>query len=251
MNKLYNISDATVNMACMPAGTKIMTKTGYREIQDISVGDKVFTHKGRFKKVLKTFQNYNKNCEMVEITPFNLKSPIHLTHDHPVYVVKRNEMKNSLINENEKLDNMKWVNAADIEKGDLVFLPELSEECLIFENEVFDMTKYVPEKFKEYYVNYPMIKDNKLYTTSNNCMYHLIPLTNDLSYFMGRWCGDGYGKTISFDKKYGIGEVQNVGRIVENVFGCTYNIEELESHYVLRIMGGCESTLINFLNSKM
>lgn len=39
---------------CFVAGTKVLTKDGYKNIEDVSVGDEVLTHKNRYKKVLRT-----------------------------------------------------------------------------------------------------------------------------------------------------------------------------------------------------
>lgn len=40
---------------CFPAGTLVLTKTGYKAIEKIEIGEYVWTHKSRWKKVIKTF----------------------------------------------------------------------------------------------------------------------------------------------------------------------------------------------------
>jgi intein/homing endonuclease len=43
-------------LICFCKDTKISTKNGYKKIQDIIIGDEVFTHKGRIRKVKKLFK---------------------------------------------------------------------------------------------------------------------------------------------------------------------------------------------------
>ena len=58
---LYNIIDRLPHMVveksvqCFPPGTKVTTPNGYRNIEDIRVGDLVLTHKGRYRSVTRVF----------------------------------------------------------------------------------------------------------------------------------------------------------------------------------------------------
>ncbi|MFR3401276.1 MAG: Hint domain-containing protein [Blautia faecis] len=45
---------------CFVAGTKVITKEGYKNIENIKTGDMVLTHKNRFMPVLKTGSDTNK-----------------------------------------------------------------------------------------------------------------------------------------------------------------------------------------------
>ena len=44
---------------CFRKGTKVITQSGYKNIEDIKIGDYVLTHRNRFKKVLKVGSNKN------------------------------------------------------------------------------------------------------------------------------------------------------------------------------------------------
>lgn len=46
-----------VSNRCLPSKEPINTSEGYKNIEDIKIGDYVLTHKGRYKKVINTFQN--------------------------------------------------------------------------------------------------------------------------------------------------------------------------------------------------
>jgi site-specific DNA-cytosine methylase/intein/homing endonuclease len=68
---------------CFVAGTKILTNEGYKNIENIEVGDIVLTHKNRFKEVLKIGHNENKQL-------YRLKAQgileTYVTENHPYYV---------------------------------------------------------------------------------------------------------------------------------------------------------------------
>ena len=51
------IRESGLKVHCFVGSTKVLTKAGYRPIRDVKEGDEVFTHRGRYKKVLKTFKS--------------------------------------------------------------------------------------------------------------------------------------------------------------------------------------------------
>lgn len=56
--KNWNIDWSSIDMLiggspCFVAGTRVKTKNGYKNIEDIKVGDEVLTHKNRWRKVLR------------------------------------------------------------------------------------------------------------------------------------------------------------------------------------------------------
>jgi len=69
---------------CIAGDTPILTDKGLVSIQDINIGDRVLTHKGRFKKVLKTFKR------TVSEPIYTLKSvgglPVRLTGNHEALI---------------------------------------------------------------------------------------------------------------------------------------------------------------------
>lgn len=72
---------------CLAAGAEVLTPQGYRCIENISKGDKVFAHDGKIRKVLETFVNKGDSRECYEINTC-LGQPIILTENHPLYVLK-------------------------------------------------------------------------------------------------------------------------------------------------------------------
>ena len=70
---------------CFAKGTYILTEKGYIPIEDISVGDKVLTHKGRWRKVTATM--HRDGARLCDVNGFGIL-PTRTTAEHPYYVTK-------------------------------------------------------------------------------------------------------------------------------------------------------------------
>lgn len=71
---------------CFPAGNLVLTKYGYRNIEDIRVGDIVMSHTGKYQTVTKLYKHvYEKPLRRV-LTRFS--KPLLCTPEHPFYVRK-------------------------------------------------------------------------------------------------------------------------------------------------------------------
>lgn len=68
---------------CFTAGTLVMTPTGFKNIEDIQVGDYVLTHKSRYRKVLKT--GYKQVNTIYNIKGMGLHN-LETTQEHPFYI---------------------------------------------------------------------------------------------------------------------------------------------------------------------
>ena len=88
---------------CVPAGTKIKVKEGYKNIEDIVVGDEVLTHKNRYRKVTDTMQRQTDSLYHIK---FNGSETINITGNHPLYVFKNN--------------NIEWIRCDELRVGDYV-----------------------------------------------------------------------------------------------------------------------------------
>lgn len=71
--------------SCFAKGTYILTEKGYIPIEDISVGDKVLTHKGRWRKVTATM--HRDGARLWDVNGFGIL-PTRTTAGHPYYVAK-------------------------------------------------------------------------------------------------------------------------------------------------------------------
>ena len=94
-----------VGGGCFVAGTKVLTKNGYKNIENIKTGDEVITHKGQKQKVIGTSTRLETNT-IIDI------NGIHCTPNHQFYVVSKEHAH--LVNENNLSKYAKWVSAADL-----------------------------------------------------------------------------------------------------------------------------------------
>ena len=91
---------------CFPAGTKIKTPSGYKNIEDIKVGDSVLTHELSYKPVIELFDRDYED-DFVTIKTRRGKS-VECTKDHPILVVRGGVYE--------------WIFAKDVEIGDSVLI---------------------------------------------------------------------------------------------------------------------------------
>lgn len=80
----------TYSFPCVLPGTKIDTSDGYKNIEDVKVGDYVLTHKNRYRMVTKTMCKMSDHYNSVRaVGSYGLK----ITDDHPMYVLKGGELE--------------------------------------------------------------------------------------------------------------------------------------------------------------
>lgn len=72
---------------CFPAGTMILTSSGYRPIEEIKIGDSVLTHKGRFRTVTDTKTARKKTMTVCGHGHYGIET----TYEHPFYIRHRSE----------------------------------------------------------------------------------------------------------------------------------------------------------------
>lgn len=94
----------TAGFPCFPAGQCVITKTGFKNIEDIKAGDYVLTHKGRYREVVTPMDKLY-NGDLYEITMKYYRLPIKVTSEHPFFT-KRG-----------------WVDAKDLTENDYVGFP--------------------------------------------------------------------------------------------------------------------------------
>lgn len=71
--------------ACVGPSTLVQTDDGLREIKDIEVGDKVLTHKGRFRNVTKILRRPYKGS-IIEVSSYGMTGSTLITPEHPVWI---------------------------------------------------------------------------------------------------------------------------------------------------------------------
>ena len=161
---------------CLLPDALIQTDKGLKEIQDIDIGDRVFTHRGRLREVTEIYcREYI--GDMVKIIPMGFPyCPIITTPDHPIWGAKRvqkTKERYRIVSTTGKkrlgpaagLGKLEFISANEIEHGDLIALPildieEIDEPILKFNNlhhlsKVSEKTEIVPDimRFFGFYIS--------------------------------------------------------------------------------------------------
>ena len=172
-----DIDLVTHGSPCFIAGTKVLTDSGYKNIEDVSIGDKVITHSNEYKEVYETM--VNNSDDIYEIITRN-SFPIRATGNHPFYV---REKKQKYINKKIGYKNI-WG------KAEWKWLRDLNKNYYVG----------VAINNKSELPNWIGVPDNR-----NNHSNYINNLKdkfkdNKFWYFVGRFIGDGWA-TIGFNKK--------------------------------------------------
>lgn len=121
---------------CFVAGTQVITKTGYQNIENIKVGDYVLTHTNVFKKVLRVGSDENKPTLLLKAQGM---IPTTTTYNHPYYVRTKH---------NKDFTKPSWKHAGELSKGDYIGLPinTLAENPLnLTEDECLVLGRYIAD----------------------------------------------------------------------------------------------------------
>lgn len=104
---------------CLLAGSKVLTIDGYKNIEDITEDDYVFTHNNRYKKVNSVMRSKKNGwCKVKAIGAMD----INCTTNHPILVRKR--LSKRIYKLESSFSEPEWVNAGDIKPGDAIAIPK-------------------------------------------------------------------------------------------------------------------------------
>lgn len=101
---------------CFIAGTQILTIDGYKNIQDINIGEKVYTHTGMWHKVEQTHVN-KITGNLIVLNVWHHPSVINSTEEHPYYAryfEKSNEQGQI------SMESPEWIVAKSLTKNHMI-----------------------------------------------------------------------------------------------------------------------------------
>jgi hypothetical protein len=117
-SKHKNIDVFMGGVPCFIAGTLVLTNTGYKPIEDITLNDKLQTHTGAFQKILNLQQKVYDGILFdirIKYHPMNITC----TEEHPFYVrEKKTLLENKTKETTYQFGEPIWKNAKDITKND-------------------------------------------------------------------------------------------------------------------------------------
>lgn len=175
---VMHIADAVISggvRRCWAKGSLVYTKNGLKPIENIVKGDAVITSDGTYKKVLNNFNQGLQDTLKVKTED----GEFFVTPNHKMAVYKN-------------LYEYEWKEARNLTNNDLL---------VSLRKEIEGQKTYLPA-FKY---------DKPLHSTT--CKDIVIPeLTEDIAWWLGELCGDGYIKVIN-TKEYTGGEVNCIFHI--------------------------------------
>jgi superfamily II DNA or RNA helicase len=214
---------------CVFGNQLIMTNRGYVMIEDIKIGDFVYTHKGNFKEVIDTHTHLERNKTRVDIDAFGYNDKLSLTNDHKVYVY------------DSKVDEFKWVEAGvlDITKHRLTLK---SNNQPLNGKEYLDVINYTDEFFIN---NYGVKQRNGRLKK----LPEMVILTNELLYAFGFFIAEGWAVNGNSSKSASVNVCQKIDNnkmydasvYIINIIKEAFNIDSYEE-YVDK--NGCKTCTI-------
>jgi len=172
----------TIGINCQPKGSLIYNSFGMTTIENVSIGDKVLTHTGTFKKVINTMEGKNNILNI----KCDYTKDIKLTPEHPVLILP-------LTKKDYKKKNIKynpiWKKALEIEPYNFIAVPKPKE---VIHNDYLPLKKYIDtlnimETENSIYnkytknmkgVNYSVYTLAKIFNTSKNTIYRILNNVN-------------------------------------------------------------------------
>ena len=175
---------------CIFGGQLVMTKNGYKKIEDINLGDLVYTHLGNFKPVVDKHSHLERKKIKVDIDAFGYNDVLSVTNDHKIYVY------------NTEINNFEWVEAGnlDLYKHKLTLK---SNKQPIDRKKYLDVVNYIDNEF----INNHGVKQK-------NGRLKILPekveLTNELLYSLGFFVAEGWANNVNSEKSSIVSVVQKI-----------------------------------------
>ena len=130
---------------CFVAGTKIVTSEGYKNIEDVRVGDMVLTHKNQWQTVKNIGGKYS---DTYKVKAQGILDTI-TTANHPFYVRTATRKWNNKERTSERVfSSPKWIEAIKLKKGDFIGIPILTTNANhynITEEEAYIIGRYIAD----------------------------------------------------------------------------------------------------------
>lgn len=204
---------------CLLPDTYLHSNLGIKKIKDISIGDKVYTHKGRLKKVKQIYSRFYKGS-IYNIRPYYFRIGLKTTPEHPFYVINTYKNCSNMGHSICKSDcaylkrrncthqyfkdyQPQWIQAKNIRKGDILIFPRFNKK--IKDRKKLDISKFYRKN--DY-------KTDEKYISLNHSRIKKIPkfvkIDKDFCRLIGYYLSEGYTDnrdSISFcfnhdEKKY-------------------------------------------------
>ncbi len=180
-------------MGCFTKGNDVYTKTGLRDISEISAGDEVLSHDGQYHRVTETYQLPPEARRFVRLDIQGMEDLV-ATAEHPVLVLRptaRSWQKKAWADQEHQ---MTWLKMADIQVGDHVLQPRFK-----FENERVEsiiVSDHVDSLVRDGtafpYRTLPWKKGKTVIAAHSNGIKNVVPIDENLVWFLGWFTAEGH-----------------------------------------------------------
>lgn len=114
---------------CLTGDTMVLTSKGFKNLKDIKIGELVYTHTGKLRKVLNTFEFSVENEPLLKISTNNSYKSLVMTKDHKLYAsIKKQEKKTysylygkTTCQKSIDPNYPEWIPAENLNKLDYIF----------------------------------------------------------------------------------------------------------------------------------
>lgn len=195
---------------CLTGDAKVLTTKGFKNLKDVALGDKVFSHTGNVRSVIDTMK-YDVNEALLEIKSNFSFGNIKLTKDHKLLGVKTQltEKYKTYLDSNQSyefkkkkfnidIDSISWLKAENFSVNDYLFTPWIKDR-LIENIPDLDMSKFCSNIVD-------LGSTHFSYGTNNNykILRRYLRFDKKMCKIIGRWIGDGWINSNQSSKKFGI-----------------------------------------------
>jgi intein/homing endonuclease len=129
MPKYGKIDLMIAHPPCFEPGTLIKTDNGYKNIEDVEIGDMVFTHTNTYKRVYDKQKTFSENIMNIKISS---SKKTKVTSEHPFYCIVKNS--------DGSISEPQWIASKDLDKNCYVATPSIKTG---------DLDEKIMEQFKD------------------------------------------------------------------------------------------------------
>lgn len=243
--------DCKPDIVCVPPGTKIETPNGIKNIEDIKVGDRIISHTGKSRKVLKVMRKQYEG-KVVKIYPYNDNECYAFTPEHPILTIqsKKRTWKQRDVQSRYNIEDARFVEAKELSKGDYVLIPihrPNNQKSNIVEIDVTDcLDQFIYDA-----------EDGKVYPTGHknykrdNGIPKNIAITKDFARLLGYYVAEGSSSCGKVSFSFGYEEIQyanDVKNMIKNIFDIPAKIHPRQDKGV-RVVDTCSNILCKIMLS--
>ncbi len=189
---VYNLLDlyiqGSVAEGCFAKGTKIKTINGIRNIEDIIIGDKVLTHTGKWKSVVKTFINPVNN-DVYDLKTFGDFQINRTTGNHNILVSTIKTIKDKWHRERRVPTGiLEWKQQNKIKRGDWV---AYKYNNIINPVDTIKITDYVNDCYEDKNGLLHHITERYYKNGQETGIKNKIKINKEFMYFLGLFIAEG------------------------------------------------------------